>query len=232
MRRPLALAGVLSLLLAVSVGCTDRGADDPAGGSENSAPLPEAAELLRSAATELATVKTARFAITTEGAAETLGISAAEGVITSAGEAQGSAKIEQAGLPLELQFVVKGETLHVNGLTGGWQQLPLATAAAIYDPTALLSPDRGVANLVSKATGTTEARETVDGVQTYRIRGTLSGAALGNLVPGVGEDVTGTLWIGADRRLLHRAQFPVPGQSGTVTVTFSEYDKPVTIRVP
>ncbi|MEN3614025.1 LppX_LprAFG lipoprotein [Plantactinospora sp. ZYX-F-223] len=232
MRRSLVLAGALSLLLAVSTGCTDRGADDPAGGAENSTTLPEAAELLSSAATELGTVKTARFAIATEGAADSLGISAAEGVITAAGEAQGTAKIEQGGLPLELSFVVKDETLHVNGLTGGWQKLPLATAAAIYDPTAILSPDRGVANLVGKATGTTEGREKVDGVDTYRIEGTLPGAALGNLVPGVSADVTGTLWIGADRRLLHRARFPVPGQTGTVTVTFSEYDAPVTIRVP
>ncbi|MBE1488846.1 LppX_LprAFG lipoprotein [Plantactinospora soyae] len=233
MRRPFALAGVLSLLLAVTVGCTDRGADgDPADGAGNSTSLPEAAGLLRSAATELATVKTARFAIATEGAAESLGISAAEGVITATGEAQGSARIEQSGLPLELQFVVKGDTLHVNGLTGGWQKLPLSTAAAIYDPTALLSPDRGVANLVSKSSGTTEGRETVDGVPTYRIKGTLPGSALGTLVPGVSEDVTGTLWIGVDRPLLHRAQFPVPGQTGTVTVTFSEYDVPVTIRVP
>lgn len=232
MRRPFALASALSLLLAVSVGCTDRGADDPAGASDSSPSLPEAAELLRTAATELATVKTARFAISTEGAAETLGISAAEGVITVAGEAEGSARIEQGGRPIEVRFVVKGDTLHVNGLTGGWQEFPLATAAAIYDPTAILSPDRGVANLVGTASGGTEARETVHGVPTYRITGTLPGAALGTLVPGIGEDVTGTLWIGAERRLLHRAQFPVPGQTGTVTVTFSEYDEPVTIRVP
>ncbi|MBF9129073.1 LppX_LprAFG lipoprotein [Plantactinospora sp. S1510] len=233
MRRPFVLTGVLSLLLAVSVGCTDRGADgDPAGGAGSSTPLPEAAGLLRSAATELATVKTARFAITTQGAAESLGISGAEGVITATGEAQGSARIEQGGLPLELQFVVKDGTLHVNGLTGGWQKLPLSTAATIYDPTALLSPDRGIANLVSKSSGATEARETLDGVETYRIKGTLPGSALGSLVPGVSEDVTGTLWIGADRPLLHRALFPVPGQTGTVTVTFSEYDVPVTIRVP
>ncbi|GIG92580.1 LppX_LprAFG lipoprotein [Plantactinospora endophytica] len=230
MRRSIVFASALSLLLAVSGGCTDRGGDDPAG--QDAAPLPEAAELLASAATELGTVKTARFVIATEGAADSLGISAAEGVITAAGEAQGTAKLEQAGLPLELSFVVKDETLHVNGLTGGWQKLPLATAAAIYDPTAILSPDRGVANLVGKTTGSTKGREEVDGVDTYRIEGTLPGAALGNLVPGVSADVTGTLWIGADRKLLHRARFPVPGQTGTVTVTFSEYDAPVTIRVP
>lgn len=232
MRRPLAFAGALILLLAVSVGCTDRSADEPAGAGKDSTSLPDAAELLRAAATELATVKTARFVIATEGAAETLGISAAEGVITATGEAQGTARIEQGGVPLELSFVVKGDTLYVDGLTGGWQKLPLSTAAAIYDPTALLSPERGVANLVGKATGTTKGRQALDGADTYRIDGTLPGSALGNLVPGVSEDATGTLWIGVDRRVLHRAQFPVPGQTGTVTVTFSEYDAPVTIRVP
>jgi len=231
MRRSLALAGALSLLLAVSVGCTDRGAE-PNADSPASASLPPAEELLRAAAVELRTVKTARFEITTEGPAETLGVSSAKGVITAAGDAEGTAQIDQAGTPIELSFVVKGDTLYVNGLTGGWQKLPLSAAAAVYDPTALLSPDRGIANLVGTTTGTTEGRETVDGVDTYRITGTLAGSALGTLVPGVSADVTGSLWIGADRRLLHRASFPVPGQTGTVTVSFSEYDAPVTIRVP
>lgn len=231
MRRPLALIGAHLLLLTALVGCTAD--DDPATDSTGTAAvLPAAEEILQAAATELATVKTARFDISTEGTADVLGIRAADGVITAEGDAQGQAQLDQGGSVVELSFVVKGGTLHVKGLTGGWQTLPLSLAASVYDPTAMLTPDRGVANLVRTTTGTTQARETLDGVDTYRIEGELNGAALGGLVPGVTENVTGTLWVGADRRLLHRVSFPAPGQGGSVTVTFTEFDAPVTISEP
>ncbi|MEE6261970.1 LppX_LprAFG lipoprotein [Plantactinospora sonchi] len=233
MRRSLALAGALSLLLALSAACTGDRAEAPGGAAESGpASLPEADGLLRTAADELRSVRSARFAVTTDGSATLLDIRSAEGVITAEGEAEGTARLSQAGEPLRLSFVVKGESLYVNGLTDGWQRLPLSVAATIYDPSALLSADRGIANLVATASGSTEARESVDGVPAYRIRGTLPGAALSTLAPGVDGDVVGTLWIGVDRPLLHRVTFPVPGGSGTVTVTFSDYDAPVTIRTP
>jgi lipoprotein LprG len=236
MRRPTALAGAFALLLTVLVACTGRDAPiDAAAGVAPSAgeqQPPPAGSLLASAEAELRTVRTVRFALTTEGAAATLGIRAASGRITSAGEADGAAQLVQAGKPAEFAFVIKNGDFWVSGLSGReWQRLPLS-AAAIYDPTAMLSPDRGIAKLVGTATGTTEGRETVDGVDSYRIKGTLAGAAVGVLVPGVAQDVTGTLWIGADRRLLHRATFSVPGQAGNVTVTFSQFDQPMTIQAP
>nr|MDT0656554.1 LppX_LprAFG lipoprotein [Micromonospora sp. DSM 115978] len=230
MRRPLALVGAFLFLLAGLPACTEREAGPTTGPSAD--PLPAASEILAAAATELATVETARFDITTDGAVDVLGIRAASGVITSAGDAQGEAQLDQGGSVVELTFVIKGETLHVKGLTGGWQQVPLSLAASVYDPSAMLTPDRGVANVARTATGTTEARESVDGVETYRINGVLNGAALAALVPGVTADVTGTLWIGVDRPVLHRVNFPVPGQGGTVTVSFTEFDAPVTIDEP
>ncbi|MDG4830246.1 LppX_LprAFG lipoprotein [Solwaraspora sp. WMMD1047] len=232
MRRPLAFASALVLLLAGLVGCTERDTPADAGAGAAADQLPAAAELLAAAGTELAAVKTARFSIDTEGAVDLLGIRGASGVITSTGDAEGEARLDQGGNVVELSFVIKGQTLHVKGLTGGWQQVPLSLAASVYDPSAMLTPDRGVAHLVRTASGTTEARETVDGAPSYRISGTLNGAALAALVPGVTDDVTGTLWIGVDRPVLHRASFPAPGQSGTVTVTFSDFDAPVTIREP
>lgn len=232
MRRSLALAGALSLLLALSAACTGDRTPVPAGETGAASSLPRADELLTAAATELRTVRSARFTITTDGPATLLDISSAEGVLTAEGEAEGTARLSQPGGPLRLSFVVKGDSLYVNGLTRGWQRVPLSVAASIYDPSAILSADRGVANLVATASGSTEARESIDGVPAYRIRGTLPGAALATLAPGADGDVVGTLWIGVDRPLLHRVTFPGPGGSGTVTVTFSDYDIPVTIRTP
>jgi lipoprotein LprG len=235
MRRTPALAGALALLLSVLVGCTGQESADRASASAAAqGTLPEADGFLKKAVSDTSTLKSARFSIITDGSATTLGISSADGVITREGDAKGTARLDQADTPMELQFVVKGETLYVNGLTGGWQSVPLSAAASVYDPTAILDPQRGVAEILRTATGKTEARETVNGVATYRIKATLSGKAVGTLVPGVTQDVVATLWVDADgaRQLLHKVSFPVPGQAGTVTVTFSDFDAPVTISAP
>jgi lipoprotein LprG len=53
--------------------------------------------------------------------------------------------------------------------------LPLTLAANIYDPTALLRPDRGIPALLHTATnGVTEAEENVNGAPAYRVHATLS----------------------------------------------------------
>ncbi|MEV4756709.1 LppX_LprAFG lipoprotein [Micromonospora sp. NPDC049559] len=234
MRRPLTFAAALLLLLTALTACTGREPRPPAsaGPSGSAGQLPPADGLLREAAAELRDLRTVRFEISTNGG-DLLGIRSASGRVTAAGEADGKVRLDQTGVASDLSFVVKPPDLYVKGLAaGGWQRLPLAAAAAVYDPSALLSPERGLARLVGTAHGTTEAREELGGVPTYRIRGTLAGAGLAVLVPGLSSDATGTLWVGTDRRLLHQARFAVPGQSGEVTVTFSDFDAPVTVVKP
>jgi lipoprotein LprG len=225
-RRLTSLAAAVALALPAAACSGDSGSGD--GGPS----LPPAADLLSAAATAMRAVTTAAFDIGTEGETGSLPVQAAKGGITSAGDATGTATLDQAGQALELQFVIKDGTLYVNGLTGGWQQLPLAAAASVYDPSAILDPDRGVANVMATAKGETQARESIDGVDAYRIKATFDGAALAGLVPGVTGDVDGTVWVGADRKLVHRISFPVPGQDGTVTVAFRDFDKPVAVDAP
>jgi lipoprotein LprG len=182
-------------------------------------------------------VKTAHFEITASGTLAGVPLRGASGVITSTGDAQGTAQIDQSGALAELSFVVKGQTLHLKGVTGGWQKVPLALASTVYDPSKILQADQGVANVLATASGgKTEARESVGGVDTYRVAATFNGEALSKLVPGVEQDVSGQIWIGADRRVLHQGKFSVPAQGGgdpaTVTVTFSKFDAPVTINEP
>jgi lipoprotein LprG len=227
MRRTL-IAAALAAAVATSAACSGDGDDAPAGPS-----LPDGAALLAESATAMRAVESAAFDISTDGEVATLPLKSAQGQITSAGDATGTASLDQAGVPLELTFVIKDTTLYVNGLTGGWQQLPLAAAAAVYDPSKILDPDRGVANVLSTATGTTEAEESVDGVPAYRVKATLDGAAVAALVPGVSGDLDGTVWVGKeDPKLVHRITFTPTGQTGTVTVTFTDFDEPVTVEPP
>jgi lipoprotein LprG len=233
MRRPTALVAAFALALAASTSCT--GGSDGGGPAAPAGDLPAGDTVVKEAAAEMRKVRTAEFDIATDGAVDRIGIRAASGVVTDTGDARGTASIDQAGSLTEVSFVVVGDTLHLKGPTGGWQQVPLAAAASVYDPSQILNPDRGVGNVLGTATNArTEARETVDGVPALRVKATLNSQALAAIAPGISQDVEGTLWIGADRRVLHRASFVVPGEGGggTVTVTFRKFDAPVTISAP
>ncbi|WP_319463111.1 LppX_LprAFG lipoprotein [Micromonospora sp. RTP1Z1] len=226
MRRLLAIA--LALLLSALAACTGS-----SKGRASADALPAGADLVAAAAAEMRTVTTARFAIKSKGSVKSLGIRGADGVITKQGDAEGTAQIDQAGAIAEFGFVISGQTLYVKGPTGGWQRLPLALASSVYDPSAILNPDRGVAHLLATATSArTEGRESVGGAAAYKVAVTLSGQALAALVPGITTDIAGTLWVGADRRLLYRTAFVVPGDGGTVTISFREFDAPVKISAP
>jgi lipoprotein LprG len=224
MRRLLVIPA-LTVLLAGLAACS--GSDSGGDGQD----LPKGDELVRSAAEAMRSVKTAHFRIASDGDVGGVPLRRADGVITAAGDAEGTAQIDQSGPLSELSFVVKGQTLHVKAVTGGWQEVPLALASTVYDPSKILNADQGVANVLATATGAkTEARETIDGADAYRVAATFKGDALSKLVPGVEGDVPGKLWIGTDRRVLHRGQFTV--DTSTVTVTFSDFDAPVTVNEP
>lgn len=219
---------LLVVLLGGAAGCT---------GGRRSADLPAGDALLKESAAAMRVVNTVRFAIESDGSVGGLSLRRAGGQLTRAGDAKGTAQVGQGGATLELEFVVVGDSIYIKGLTGGWQKLPLALASGVYDPSAILDPERGMAKVLSTATDArTEAREQVDGVDAYRVAAKLNPADLSTVVPGVGDGVTGQLWIAADSKRLVRARFAVPagdgGQPVNVTVTFSEFDAPVTITAP
>ena len=111
--------------------------------------------------------------------------------------------------------------------------MPLAQAAAVYDPTAILDPAKGIGAVLASAQGTTKGREKLDGVEHYVVDATFNGGAMAGLVPGVTGDVSGTVWIGVDKPLVNQLRFAVPGDGkGTVTIEFTDFDKPVNVDVP
>lgn len=210
------LAAVTSLLLA---GCS--------GGSDPDAPA--GAELLARAADEMAQVTTVAIEITSDVDVADLPVRRLTGVVTREGEAEGAAQVD-VGQRLELRFVVVDETFYFR-LLGDWTELPLAQATQFYDPSAILDPDRGVANLLRTAS---DARVVEREDDQYRVTARFDPAALDALVPGASAPVEGTVWIGVERPVLHRAEFPIEasGQSGTVQVALSRFNEPVTIDAP
>lgn len=219
LRRLPALALLLALLTLAVPACS--------GGEE----LPDGAQLLSRSAEAMREVSSARFALGLEGNVTALPIEGAQGQLTRDGEAAGSATITQGGQLSELKFVLTGDSLYLQGPTGGFRELPASFAASVYDPSTILDARRGVPALLSGATGAvTEAREDVDGVDTYRVRATFPADVLGGLIPAVTQDTEGQVWIGAQQPHLVQARFELPG--GIATVRLSEFGAPVDIAPP
>lgn len=210
------LVAVTSLVLA---GCGGSGDGD----------LPAGDAVLTAAADQMATLQTVTIAITSDVDVGDLPVREVAGVVTRDGEAEGTAQV-LLGQQLELRFVVVDDTFYYR-LIGDWASMPLSQAAQFYDPSAILDPDRGVANLLRTAS---DARVVEREDDQYRVTARFDPAALDALVPGASAPVEGTVWIGVERPVLHRAEFPIEasGQSGTVQVALSRFNEPVTIDAP
>lgn len=223
-----ALAIALLAVLATLAGCTSSAADLPAG-----------PDLLARAGEAMRGVRTAAVSAEADPGVTAVPLRSAQASVTADGQLDGTAVVALfGGPPVEYRFVVTGGTLYLAGPTGGFQQLPLASLRGVFDPTALLSPAGGLARLLGEAKGvTTEARETVDGVDSFRIAATFPQATVATVVPTVQADVPATIWVdAATSRLVHvRLMLPDAGpgtKGGPLTVRFADYDAPVTITPP
>jgi lipoprotein LprG len=226
------LAVTVALALAVT-GCSSK-KDDPPAADAN---LPAAAQLLADGDKAMTDVKTTHFTVDVQGELTSVPVSHAEGDLTKEGSAKGTAKISQLGTVIEASFVILGDSIYLKAATGGYQKLPLAMAASVYDPSAILDPQRGAAKLLRDARNPqTQAMEKVDGRDAYKISFEPDAAALAALIPGKPTNVTAVVWLDAQTKRIAKAEFALPAAgsdpAGTVTVAFSAYDAPVTISAP
>jgi lipoprotein LprG len=193
---------------------------------------PPAAELLTKSAAAMSSVTSANFIITVDGQLPAVTVQSAEGTLTAAGDAKGTATITQLGQLLEVEFVLVNRNLYLKGATGGFSQVPAALAGGIYDPSAILNPDKGVAKMLSSVTGATNAGTDGDA---WVVTGTVPAAVAGGLVPGISTDVAGTFTIDMSTSQLAAAQFELAGADGkpaTVTVELSGFNESVSISPP
>jgi lipoprotein LprG len=234
--RLIALLATLPVALLGVTACKDTKSPSTAG-SATAGGNPAGDVLLKDSSAAMRDVKTAQFAITADASIAGLSLHSAEGTLTREGDAKGTAQIEQLGITVEVSFVIVDDKLYIKGPTGGYQVLASSLAASVYDPSAILNPDKGIAKVLSTASDAkTEATEEIDGQPTYRVAATMKAADLVTVVPGVTDSVPGKLWIStADKKLL-KAAFTLPNvgdtKGGTVTVTFSNFDAPASISAP
>ena len=183
-------------------------------------------------------VTSVQFNLTITGNLPAVPVHSATGSINSAGQAKGNADISELGQLVQVDFVLIGDTFYLKGPTGGYQKIPASTAESLFDPTAILDPKRGVANVLGNIQNPqSQGTDTVNGTTTDKVTGKVSSAVVSQLVPGISTDVSATLWLAQDAKALPvKAEFSVPavagGGSATVDVTLSNYNQPISVSAP
>jgi lipoprotein LprG len=230
--RAFAAAACLAALTVSMSACENKSSPNNAPGG----PLPAAADLMSKSETAMTNVQTVHFVLTINGALPNIPINKADGDLTKAGDAKGTATVSLLGSSIETEFVIAGGQYYIKGPTGGFQQMGNAAAVG-FDPSSILDPTRGMVHLMQTATGaTTEAQETVAGRSAYKVAATADPTAVAALIPGATGTIPGELWIDASTYQVLKGTFQLPGANGgktvPVTIELSNFDAPVTISAP
>ncbi|HEX4701958.1 MAG TPA: LppX_LprAFG lipoprotein [Pseudonocardiaceae bacterium] len=228
----------IGIVVGLAVGLVGLVAGCSSGGSASTANLPAASTLLASAGTSMASVTSVHFSIVVNGTLAGVPIQNADGDLNAQGNAKGNAKVALLGQLTQVDFVLVNKIFYLKGPTGGYQKIPASLAGSLFDPSAILDPNRGIAKILTSVQGgQTQAKESVNGTDCYKITGKVGKAIVSSLIPGISVDVDATLWVAADSKNLPvKASFAVPGSGGsqgaTVDVTFSNVNAPVTVTAP
>ncbi|WP_067489592.1 LppX_LprAFG lipoprotein [Actinomadura hibisca] len=204
------------------------------GGEKAGPPQPDPAQTLKQSAQAMAALKSIAFTLTTEDKPP-IPVSGGDMKLLKSGDAQGALKLEQSGQTVQMDIVAVGDSIYIKGVTGGWRKVSKMVAATLYDPSAVLDPNRGISRLLNSVQSPkAETTEKVNGKDAYRVAVKLPQAALGGLVPGITSDLDGQVWVStADHRLLKvRGDVPGEGGKGSVIINFTEFDAPYKISAP
>ncbi|RWA15232.1 hypothetical protein MELE44368_09460 [Mycolicibacterium elephantis DSM 44368] len=226
--RPVAIFAALFAVLALLAGCSksaDSGKD-----------LPDAATLLTQSTDTTRGQTSVHLRLTVQGEIPALPLESIEGDLTNvpAVAAAGSANMLFMGQRLQgVEFVVLDGTLYAAISAGAFQDF--GPAADIYDVSAILNPEIGLANVLADfSDAKSDGRETINGVETVRIAGTVSAEAVNKIAPQIGatEPVPSTAWIAeeGDHALMQITLQTAP--EGSITMTLSDWGKPVTVTKP
>ena len=216
---------MLAAALFVS-GCSSKKAAEP---------LPDAAGLIQQSITTTKALKSAHLEIAVTGKVEGLPLKTLAGDLTNvpATAVKASAKVVMGGSDIDADLVVVDGTLFAALTPNNW--LDMGPAAEVYDPSVILAPSTGLANMLANLTETkADSFDTVGGVPTVKITGQASADAVNKLIPRLKASgpLPATVWIEKDApNQLVQAQLE-QSAGNSVQLTLSEWDKPVTVTKP
>jgi hypothetical protein len=234
------------------------GTSATAASPTSGAPTPDAAKLVQECAKTTQTLHDVHLALTATNLPN-LPVSSVDADVTNmptdaGGRAVGDAKFRATpDAPfVDTQFLVTNKIFYTKGADGKYN--PVGPADKIYDPGVILSKNRGLANVISKVQNPKiDGKETVDGVATVQVSGTIDASVIDPVVPTLGQGggtLPITLFIAdvappqGTPTTTRPSEAPSPGtgpnlvrfmvnrDQGSVQVTFSNWAKPVTIPSP
>lgn len=225
-RRIFAVLATLIAAAMLASGCSS---------SKSSEPLPDAAQLVGQSITATKALNSAHLEIAVNGKIDGLPVKTLSGDLTNVPSVaiKGSSTISMGGSDVDIELVVLDGTLYAALTPNSW--LDMGPAVEVYDPSVILNPDTGLANMLTSVSDAKSAGfETIGGVPTVKITGKVAAAAVNKLIPQIkaAEPLPATVWIEKDApNQLVQAQID-PSAGNNVQLTLSEWDKPVTVTKP
>ncbi len=198
-------------------------------------PLPDAAAILQESSATTAELASVHLTLAVTGSMANMPVTALDGDVTQqpGPAAKGYAKIAYRGAPAYVAFVVFGGDFYVSQDGGRW--VDYGPAAKFYDAASILSPDTGLAGLLTDFVDPeVEGRETVDDVHTVRISGEVSAEVAQKIVPQLQatKRTACTVWIEETGEHHLVALKLASGDDNAVAITFSNWNAPVTVGKP
>ncbi len=221
------LVSIVATLLLIA-GCSSSS-------QKSDAPLPDAASLLKDSVATTKKQQSVHVEVNVTGKIAKLPIETLSGDLTNVPvvAAKGKASIIAFGQTFkDVDFVVVDGDLY-GALTPG-SYTNFGPASDIYDVSKILNPDVGLANVLANFTDPkADGRETINGVDTVKVTGTVNAEAVNSLADvGATGPVPATAWIKEDGdHDLVQAKLE-PGQGNSVQMTLSEWGKSVTVTKP
>jgi lipoprotein LprG len=228
------MSSALSAITAVTI-ASGLVAGCSSAGSSGSDALPEAGTLLQQSSQTTKDLKSAHLDIAVTGTIQGLPLKKLSGDLTNvpATAVQGNATITMGGSDLDAQLIVIDGNLYAALSANNW--LDMGPAADIYDPSTILNPDTGLANMLSGfSDAKSEAGEKINDVDTVKVTGKVSADAVNKLIPQLQATapLPGTAWIekDGDHNLVQASIEQSSGNS--IQMTLSDWNKPVTVTKP
>ncbi len=226
-RRLFAVLAALGTATALVAGCSS-------GTKDSGGPLPDATPLVKQATELTRNLKSAHLVLTVNGKIPGLSMKTLSGdLTTNPTAAKGSVELTLGGSAIDADFVVVDGTLYATLTPNKWSDF--GPAADIYDPSQILKPQVGLANVLANLQGAkADGRDTIDGQTTIRITGKVTAEAVNQIAPpfNATEPVPGTVWIqeNGDHQLV-QAKLD-RGSGNSVEMTLSKWGEQVSVSKP
>jgi lipoprotein LprG len=227
-RRLFAVLAALSIAAALIAACSS-------GSTQSGGPLPDATTLVKQSADVTKNLKSAHLVLSVIGKVPGLPIKTLTGDLTTAPAtaASGNVQLTMGGSEVDANFVVVDGELYATLTPNKWSDF--GKASDVYDVSAILNPDTGLANLLANFTNAkAEGRETINGQSTIRISGNVPADAVNKLASNLsaGNTTPTTVWIQetGDHQLVQAKMDKSSGNS--VQMTLSNWNQPVQVTKP